>query len=170
MALPDDWSYLLAESFLDAAVSCGAECSRRFVTPGVGPEGLPPDCLCQLVATVEEGFERPPGARRGSCAVGVVASVTLTLDLCVPAAGQTEVPDPVRWGTAARDAARTRGLMMKGLRTAWVAGRLCPGLEGPPEFTGCGCGAVTPAPWRAVRQDWGSSRWATTWTWREDVA
>lgn len=163
--LPDDWSYTLVHKFLEAAVSCGAVCGRRFVSPVLQVEGPPPDCPCQLVATVTEGFE-PDGTK---CGARRTATLRLVLDLCAPAAGQNEVPDPVRWQTAAREQAATRFAMMRGLHRALRAGEFCGQADdGWPAGTQVGCcDNVTPAPWRATRTEWGSTRYETSWVWHE---
>lgn len=169
MALPDDWSFQLAQAFLDAAVSCGATCERRFISPSLGVEGPPPGCPCQLVVTVQEGWAAPRDPKAAKCSKVRTATVKLILDVCVPAAGQNEVPDPVKWTAAARDAATLRWQIMRGLDRAWHAGQLC-GNQGdgwpPGSQVGC-CSNITPDSWRPTRQEWGSSRWETTWTWRE---
>lgn len=167
MALADDWSFGLAQAFLDAAVSCeGTTCDRRFVSVGAAAEGPPPGCPCQLVAVVTEGIEPVPGSR---CGTRRTATVRLVLDLCGPAAGEEDVPDPTKWQTAARDQAALRWRMMRGLLGAMERGDLCGGRDdGWPAGTQVGCcGNVTPGPWRPTRSDWGSSRFETTWTWHE---
>jgi len=171
MALPEDWSYKLAEEFLDAAVSCNATCARRFVGIGLQVEGPPPDCPCQLVVTVTEGWSPAAAQGRSKCGKRRVATVKLTLDVCTSAPGQNELPDPVKVQTAARDAATLRWRIMEGLNKARAAGRFCGGsADGWPAgaTVGC-CDNVTPGPWRPVRTDWGSARWEATWEWSENA-
>lgn len=166
--LPDDWSYLLAEAFLDAAVSCGATCERRYVSFGNVAEGPAPGCPCQLVALVTEGIEPLPNVK---CGVRRTATVRLVLDLCGPAAGEDEVPDPVKWQTAAREQAAVRWKMMQGLNRARQRGELC-GAAMPDDGWPAGtqvacCGNITPGPWRPATTGWGNTRWETSWTWHE---
>lgn len=164
MELHADWSYRLAQAVLDAAVSCGASCDRRFVTEGPLPEGLPPDCPCQLVATVEEGVERPDPTAR--CSFRWVATVRLYLDLCSPVPGSGEVPDPVKEATHAREASILRWAMTSGVLDHAARGIFVgPGYDDedpmPPGIGGCS--SVSPTPWRATVRTGGSTRWESTW-------
>lgn len=164
MAQTSDWTFLLAQQFLDAAVSCDAVCDRRFVTDAPTVEAPPPGCPCQLVAQVSEGWER--AAANDPCSLRPVVSVRLTLDLCVPVPGENEVPDPVAEATAARTNATTRWLMMLGMVRAAKTGALHGWTWDPedpmPAGVG-GCVDVRPAPWTATVREGGIARWESTW-------
>lgn len=165
VATSDDWPYLLAQQILDAAVSCGATCARRFVTDSPVVEAPPPGCPCQLVAVVTEGFERPEGAA-AKCSWLPVISVRLVLDLCVPVPDADRGLDPTVEATAARETSRIRWAMLRGIRTAASRGE----LHGPtwdpddpmPPGAG-GCTDVRPGAWTATVREGGMARWESTW-------
>lgn len=159
-----DWTYLAAQQLLDAAVSCGAVCARRFVTDDPRPEGLPPGCPCQLVAVVTEGFQRTNETER--CSLSPIVTVRLVLDICVPDPGPNAVPDPLVYGAAARDTATTRWLMMQGMVAAVRSGAIHGSAWDPedpmPPGVG-GCSDVRPAPWTATLREGAMARWESTW-------
>lgn len=163
MEFAADWSHRLAQAVLDAAVSCGASCDRRFVTEGPQPEGLPPGCECQLVATVEEGWERTNAAER--CSFRWTATVRLFLDLCSPVPGSGEVPDPVEESTHARESSRLRWAIVSGILDHALRGVFAgPGVDlDDPMPPGTGCSSVTPGTWRATLRSGGSTRWESVW-------
>lgn len=165
MALPADWSWQLAQAFLDAAQSCGASCDRVFVADGCSIEGLPPGCGCQLAVVVTEGWEPLPrcGARR-------VAEIRLVLDLCTTAPpGPDAVPDPVAVTTRAQENASIRWQIMAGLRSAWVAGQLSACGEDLGPLAASMCGRIRPGVWRCVGSSGGAARWETFWKFEEDL-
>lgn len=160
MTKPDDWTFLVGQAFLDAAVSCGAVCDRRFVS--LVAEGLPPGCDCQLVALVTEGWEPVTGK---ACDGRFVVTVRLVLDLCVPDPGPDSAVDPEKMAAAASAAAQTRWLMQRGLREAWRLGEFC-GFSCDPDDPmppGAGCADVRPSPWTATVSQGSSVRYETTW-------
>jgi len=162
VTIPADWPFQLAQQMLDAAVSCGAECARRFVTDSPLVEAPPPGCPCQLVAVVTEGFERPD---LKSCSWVPVVTVRLVLDLCVPVPGENAVPDPVAEATSARATSTTRWAMLRGIALAARSGELHGSTWDPddPMPPGVGCSDVRPGAWALTMREGGAARWESTW-------
>lgn len=172
MPPPDDWSWLLASAFLDAAVSCGFECDRRYVTMRATPEGMPPGCPCQLVVSVTEGYGSAPAIRGVKCSARRVAEVRLWYETCSPPVGPGEALNPVTESAAAREASVARFAIARGLYTWWRQGRLhgeAPSDDGPLGPLASPCSAITPGPWRVVSSAGGVVRWETLWRYTEDV-
>lgn len=129
-----DWGYQLAQAVLDAAVSCGAQCSNRRVTErgeAFKPCLLEDEC-CELIASVVESVRSTPGTA-AKCSMLRVARVELVLRLCWPVPDTDGTRSIVEDSGRAREYSTLRWQILAGIQSAWRNGRLC--MDG----SGSGC-------------------------------
>jgi hypothetical protein len=155
------WPWALGQRMLDAAVSCGWECTNRFVADGQWVEPPPPDrdCRCQLAVVVTPGVDEPTrrdGERGPVCMPVFTADLLVVVDLCVL------VPASNRRLTAAQVDAHA----LENQTALW---KIMQGLmKGRSSGTIAGFGAtLNLGGWDPMGQSGGSARWQTRWSYRQ---
>ena len=139
----DDWGYELAQAVLDAAVSCGADCSTRRVTEwGEAFMTCPTEC-CELVVSVLEGLSATPESK---CSALRTARVELSLMVCWPIPDTDGTRDVLVDAGLARDYSILRWQILKGVLSGWRLGLFC--LDSG-DCVGGGCEAISIDGWRS---------------------
>lgn len=148
------WPFMLGQQFVEAALQCGFTCDRTFVSPRLSPEGLPPECPCQLAVVVQPGWQGQVSAGDPPpCLPRPIARVRVVLDLCVIEAGENEVLEPVQLNTEAAGVYTALWQVMAGIQKARYHGGLGDG----------DCSTVLPGSWTQVSQEGAAVRWASDW-------
>ncbi len=147
------WPFMLGQQFVEAAMQCGFECDRAFVSPRLSPEGMPPDCPCQLAVVVQPGWQGSPGGDPPPCLPRPIARVRVVLDLCVLEAGASEVLTPVQLNTEAAGTYEALWRVLAGIQRARAHGGLGDG----------DCTTVLPGSWTQLSQEGASVRWVSDW-------
>lgn len=140
--LDTDWGYQLGQAFLDAAVSCGADCATRRITEwGEPPITCATGCECELVVSVLEGLRTDPTG--APCSMQRTARVQLQLLVCWPVPESNGSRDITVDAGKSRDYATLRWQILQGLLKGWRAGDMC--IEG--KCIGGSCTPVIASGW-----------------------
>lgn len=148
------WVQALGQNFLEAALQCGFVCERTFVSPRRSPEGLAPDCPCQLAVFVQPGYQGTPAGDPPPCLPRPIARVTMIADFCVAEADEGSVLTPVQ---LSMDAARVNEALWRisaGIQKSRYHGGLADG----------DCSTVLPGSWQQIDQQGASVRYTADYT------
>lgn len=148
------WAFMLGQQFVEAALQCGFSCDRTFVSPRQSPEGLPPDCACQLAVFVQPGVQGPPSGSPPPCLPRPIARVRLIADFCVLEADQGSVLTPEQLNVEAAGVLSELIKISGGIQRARYHGGLGDG----------DCSDVLPGSWTQLSQEGAMVRWVSDWT------